>query len=177
MSFLDFAARMFPYWCLGALMGWAVWKSDYKDLLAFDKKAFGKWTAFMACISVYRYFMIKAMIMSGIGSSFNAVRMLPIGSTVFVGWEDLAHSLPLVLLRRVIGTSKWVFPIHAIATSAVMLSFMSGHLYQGVPAAALISLYIPFGISFGQKRGFGTLIAGHMAYDFCTMEIIRIALG
>ena len=32
MTFTDFALRMGPYWGLGALMGWAIWKSDYKNI-------------------------------------------------------------------------------------------------------------------------------------------------
>lgn len=177
MSFLDFAFRMAPYWSLGAFMGWAVWKSDYKSLLAFDAKAFGKWCLFLTVISFYRYYMLKLAIHAGIDLHLDAVKSLPVGATAFVGWEDLAHSLPLVLLRRMIGTSKWTWPIHGLCTTMVLVSFLSGHLYQGLPAACFISLYILFGIHFGQKRGFGTLMLGHMAYDFSTIMTIRLALG
>lgn len=177
MSFLDFAARMSPYWGFGALMGWAIWKSDYKDLLAFDKKAFGKFFIFMALITVYRYYMIQSAVRAGLGSHFEAVKGLPVGAVFFTPWEDLCHEIPLVLLRRMIGTSKWAFPIHAIAMAAVMISFGAGHVYQGIPAAMLISLYIPFATNFGQKKGFGTLMASHVLYDFTTIMTIRMALG
>ena len=177
MSFLDFAARMCPFWGFGALMGWAVWKSDYKDLLAFDKKAFAKFFLFMCALTVYRYIMLKIMIANGFGSHLDAVKSLPVGATMFVGWEDLAHSAPLVLLRKMIGTNKITWPIHGLCTAMVMTSFMTGHLYQGFFAAAFISLYIPFGVWFGQKRGFGTLIASHTLYDFLTIVTIKVALG
>lgn len=177
MSFLSFALRMFPYWSFGALMGWAVWKSDYKDLLAFDKKAFAKWFLFLCVVSVYRYGMLKLAIHSGMNLNLGPVSKLPVGATLFVGWEDLAHSMPLVLLRRIIGNSKWVWPIHFLATLTIMTSFFLGHTYQGILAAAFISLYIPFGVRFGQKKGFGTLCAGHVIYDFSTIMTIRMALG
>lgn len=177
MSFLDFAARMLPYWCLGGLMGWAVWKSDYKDLLAFDKKAFGKFFLFMAALSVYRYCMIQLAISHGIDLHLDAVKGLPIGAVFFTPWEDMCHTVPLVLLRRMLGTSKWTWPIHALAMVMVALSFGCGHLYQGVMSAAFISLYIPFGVSFGQKRGFGTLMAGHVLYDFSTIALIKMIVG
>jgi hypothetical protein len=177
MSFIDFAFRMFPYWSMGAFMGWAVWKSDYKDLLRFEWKPFSKFFLFMCLLTVYRYWMIKAIIASGMGANLQAVTKVPVGGVFFVGWEDLCHSAPLVILQRMIGTKKWTWPIHALCTAMVMLSFMTGHLYQGFGAAMFISLYILFGISFGKKRGFGTLIAGHMLYDFLTIMTIRMALG
>lgn len=177
MSFLDFAARMCPFWGFGALMGWAVWKSDYKDLLAFDKKAFAKFFLFMCALTVYRYIMLKIMIANGFGSHLDAVKSLPVGAVFFTPWEDLTHSLALVLMRRMIGTRWWTWPIHAIAMAVVMISFGSGHLYQGVISACLISLYIPFAVSFGQRKGFGTLMAGHVLYDFTTIMTIRAALG
>ena len=51
----------------------------------------------------------------GMGANFQAVKTLPIGAVFFVGWENLCFSVPLVLLRRMIGTSKWTWPIHALA--------------------------------------------------------------
>jgi hypothetical protein len=177
MSFLDFAARMCPYWGLGALMGWAVWKSDYKDLLAFDKKAFGKFFLFMCAVTVYRYFMLKILVANGMGSHFDAVKSLPVGGVFFTPWEDACHGLPLVLLRRMIGTKKWTWPIHALAMTTVTIGFGLGHVYQGVAAAAFISLYIPFSVWFGQKRGFATLMCSHVLYDFSTIMAIRMALG
>lgn len=177
MSFLDFASRMFPYWGLGALMGWAIWKSDYKDLLRFDKKAFAKFFLFMCAITVYRYFLIRVLVHNGMGSNFEAAKSLPIGGVFFTPWEDLCHSMPLVLMRRMLGTKWWTLPIHFLATAMVMVSFSCGHLYQGIIPAAFISLYILFGIHFGQKRGFSTLMLGHILYDFATIMTIRMALG
>lgn len=179
MSFLDFASRMFPFWCLGGLMAWSVWKSSHKDILAFNKASYFKFLTFMLCVTAWRVWLIKTALSHGYMdiNQLAPVRMLPIGATAFVGWEDMCHTVPLVLLRRVLGTSKWMAPIHAIALVLVMLSFGMGHTYQGIGSAALISLYIPFGIYFGQKRGFGTLIAGHMTYDFLTMLAIRLAIG
>ena len=177
MTFTDFASRMAPYWGLGALMGWAVWKSDYKDLLTFNLKSFTKFFLFMMLVTVYRFYMIRMLVQHGMGESLEVVKSLPVGATLFVGWEDLAHTAPLVLMRRMLGTKWFTLPIHFLATALVMISFASGHLYEGGVAAAFISLYILFGIHFGQKKGFGTLIAGHMTYNFLTIMTIRMALG
>ena len=68
MTFTEFALRMFPYWCFGGLMFWAIWKSDYKDLLRFDKKCFAKFFLYMLTISLIRYFMIKWIVQYGNGS-------------------------------------------------------------------------------------------------------------
>lgn len=177
MSFSEFAFRMFPYWGLGALMGWAIWKSDYKDLLKFDIKVFAKFFLFMLAISAFRYFLIRTIVHFAGTDSFQAVNKLPIGAVFFVFWEDLCHSVPLVLLRRMIGTSKWVWPIHALAMIGVTLSFGSGHLYQGFLSAAFISLYIPWSVGFVQKNGAGTIAVNHTLYDLLTILTIRLAIG
>lgn len=177
MTFTSFALRMFPYWCLGALMGWAVWKSDYKDLLAFNLKSFLKFFLFMCILSVYRYYMLKVAIHEGFNLHLDAVKSLPVGAVFFTPWEDMCHSLPLVLLRRILGASKWTWPIHAIAMFVVMFGFGAGHIYQSLFSAFLISFYIPFAVYFGQKRGFATLCAGHVLYDFSTIMVIRAVIG
>jgi hypothetical protein len=177
MTFTGFAMRMWPYWCLGALMGWAVWKSDYKDLLRFEWKPFAKFFLFMCVVSIYRYFMISLMVRHGMGSNLNAVKGLPVGAVFMTPWEDACHDLPLVLLRRIIGTNKWTWPIHALAMGIVVLGFSSGHIYQGLFSAALIGLYIPVAVHFGKKRGFGTVMGCHVLYDFSTIMIIRTVLG
>jgi hypothetical protein len=177
MSFTEFALRMFPYWSLGGLMFWAIWKSDFKDLLRFDLKAFSKFFLYMLTISLIRYFMIKWIVGMGMGSNFQAVKGIPIGAVFFTPWEDLCHSVPLVLLRRMIGTSKWTWPIHTVMLITVTTSFGLGHIYQGYWAAAMISLYIPFAVGFIQKRGASTIMASHVLYDFCTLMVVRLVIG
>jgi hypothetical protein len=178
MSFLDFASRMFPYWCMGAFMFWAVWNSKYKDLLSFDKKSCAKFFLTMVCVTFIRVWLIKLAISQGANTNgLKAIHGLPIGGTLFVGWEDLCFSVPLVLLRRILGTSKWMMPIHYLVMAFTAFSFFTGHIYQGYTAAAFISLYIPFGVYFGQKKGFATLMANHVIYDFCTFLAIIIAIG
>jgi len=177
MSFTDFASKMFPFWGLGALMGWAIWKSDYKDLLRFDWKAFSKFFLFMAVVSTYRYYMLRFKIAHGADLHLDAVKSLPIEAVFFVFWENLYHSVPLVLLRRMIGTNKWVMPIHALAMAMVMISFGIGHAYQGIFAATFISFAVPFDVHWGQKVGFGTTILCHILYDFLTIMTIRLAMG
>lgn len=158
-------------------MFWAIWKSDYKDLLRFDKKCFAKFFLYMLTISLIRYFMIKWIVSMGMGANFQAVKTLPIGAVFFVGWENLCFSVPLVLLRRMIGTNKWTWPIHALAMSMIMLSFFSGHTYQGVFAAAIISFAVPMDMHWGQKVGFGTTMSCHVLYDFMTLMVVRLVVG
>jgi hypothetical protein len=169
---------MLPYWLMGAFVGYSVWKSDYKDLLAVNKRSIIKFTLFMLAVSAYRIWKLKTEISHGIDlSSLEPVKRLPIGATLFVGWEDLCFSLPLVFMRRLIGTSKWAMPLHWLLTFATMISFGSGHIYQGFLAAAFISLYIPFAVKFAVEKGFGTIMINHSIYDFLTMLAIRIVLG
>ena len=132
----------------------------------------------MACMSVVRYFMIKTAFSQGIGlEQAQTAYMLPIGGTAFVGWEDLCYSFPLVLLKRMLGTSKWMWPVHMLLLAFVMLSFFTGHTYQGVFAAAMISFYIPYAVRFIEKNGVTTLMLGHMLYDFATIMTVRAAVG
>jgi hypothetical protein len=177
MSFIEFASRMFPYWCLGGFMFWAVWNSEYKDLLAFSKKTYLEFLSFMIVVCVIRICLIRFIVHHGVNvSSFSAVKKLPIGGTLFVGWEDLAFSLPLVLLRRMLGTSKWMMPVHYLLLAFTTLAFFTGHIYQGYLSAGLISLYIPWAVNFSQKRGFRTLMFGHMTYDFLTFVALIYGL-
>lgn len=147
-------------------------------MLAVNKRSVIKFTLFMLAMSFYRVWQLKMQIKHGMNmSNLEPVTRLPLGGTLFVGWEDLCFTAPLVFMRRLIGTGKWVMPIHYLLTLVTMLSFGSGHVYQGMLAACFISLYIPFAINFGKEKGFGTLIINHMVYDFSTLMAIRIALG
>ena len=177
MSFLDFAARMFPYWILGGVIFWAVWNSSHKDLLAFNKKSFKKFAIFLLVRAIYVMVTIKLAASHGVHvPGTDAVKKIPILATLFVGWEDMVFTLPLVLLRRVIGTKPLTWPLHAVALLGSMYVFGSGHTYEGITAAALISLYIPFGVWFSQKKGFRTLVSGHILWDFSTIAAIKLAL-
>src|ERR1700687_1431645 len=48
--------------------------------------------------------------------------------TVF--WEDVAHGLPLVILKKLIGTKWWTNFIHLPLLAVVMIEFGLGHAYQ-----------------------------------------------
>jgi hypothetical protein len=179
MTFLEFAFRMFPYWMLGAFTFYSVWNSEYRDMLAVNKRSVIKFSLFMLLVTCYRIWRIKSMVSSGVDtSSLAPVKNIPIFGTLFVPWEDLCFCLPLVFIRRLIGTDKWwKKSIHWILVVLTMISFGSGHLYQGVAQSVFLSFYIPFMTNFGDKKGFGTLMTNHVLYDFSTMMAIRIALG
>lgn len=178
MSFLDFLSKMYPYYFLGLIIFFSVYNSEYRKLLAFNKKSFFKFFTFMVFASIYRIVMIKTAAALGHGIyGLEVVKKLPIGGVFFVGWEDVVFSLPLVLLGRMIGSRFLTWPIHAIVLLLTMASFASGHVYQGFIPAMFLSLYVPFGVYWGQKRGYGTLMACHVVYDFLTILAIKIALG
>jgi hypothetical protein len=177
MTFTDFAIHMHPYWIFGGLMIWAVSKSSFKELLQINKKSLLKWTAFMAVVSVYRYFTLKLALSHGFNINLEPIRQLPLLGTMTVFWEDACHGLPLVILNRCLGSSKWFLPVKAIALLLVMLSFASGHLYQGLLPAMLLSLYIPFSVKFIKDKGAGTIMIGHMLYDFSTLLIVKLLIG
>jgi len=112
-----------------------------------------------------------------INPALSTVKSLPLGVTLFVGWEDMAHAVPIVLLRRFLGNSKWLIPARLIVLAAVMLEFGLGHRYQGNLAAAILSLYILVSIRYGVKVGFGTVMACHVMYDLATLSVAKYALS
>lgn len=178
MSFLEFATRMSPYWLMGAFVGYSIWNSSYRDLLAINKKSITKFVMFMAAMTLWRVFSLKAALHLGMSPHvLEPVAKLPIAGTLFTPWEDLSFSAPLVLLRRILGTGKWMMPVHWILMGLTMASFGSGHLYEGVLSACLVSLYIPFAVDFASKKGFGTLCIGHVVYDFTTIMAVKFVLG
>lgn len=177
MNFSDFALAMYPYWILGGLMFYAVKKSEYKDLLAFNLKAFLKFFAFLIALCVYRFFMIKLNLHHKLSvHQLDVIKQIPLTSCLFVGWEDLCHSLPIVILKKMLPDKKWANAILFIFSGIITASFGIGHLYQGIFSAMLLSLYIPFGVNFIQKRGASTLMAGHVSYDFLTLLTVKLAL-
>ena len=178
MSFLDFALRMHSYWFLGLFTFWTVWNSPYKELLNFNKSKILKFTLFIIAVSAFRFFMIKNLIQYNINTKmFEAAKILPLGGTLFTWWEDLAFTMPLILLKSFSENRNLLKPFYYIALIITILSFASGHIYQGLFSAAFISLYIPFGVIFGRKNGLGTLMTCHVLYDFFTLLTVKIALS
>jgi hypothetical protein len=162
MSFTEFASHMHEYWMLGALIVGLVMLTDQKTLLRIDKKAIKNFLFGMCFITFIRCLQYLTQ-------PVHTTSIIPLGATAFVWWEDAMNSLPLILFRKLIGVSKWTRPIHWLLTFLFMFEFSTGHLYQGLLPAAILSLYIPFSIKMGEKYGIGTVMICHCLYDFITL--------
>lgn len=179
MDMGDLALRMLPFWFLGFFMIYATIKSGNKDLLRFEWKPFGKWCLFILGLTAYRMIIFRFFSdQELIRSQTHAVLQIPWPAALTVFWEDMSFVVPLVLLGRCLPSDKkWAKLVNGLAQIFMMISFGSGHIYQGTFAACLLSLYVPFSLSRGQKVGFGTVILCHMLYDLSTMLAVRFALG
>lgn len=180
MSIQEIILRMYPYWFLGLFMLYYTYNSKHRDLLRVDFKAVGKWTVFVCLLGLWRYFALKYLPMPGaITHGLQGVLLIPWQMTLTVFWEDMCHGVPLVLLERFLSKkkikhSKWIM---RLSTLVVMCSFGLGHLYQGMIAALMLSLYIPYSIKIGKEKGFGTVMICHTLFDLTTIISIRMALG
>lgn len=165
----------YPYWILGIAMMIATLFSEHKDLMRIQKKSLFEFAKRMVVITVYRclFFLIFPPTLA----SSAAVLKIPLWLTFTVGWEDMVHTLPLIIAARFMGNSKPAKVVQYLLTGLVMTSFLLGHLYQGVFAACLISFYVPIVSQLGKKHGFGTVAICHVAYDFLTLLTVRLFLG
>lgn len=168
---------MFPYWILGALVIGAVIAAGEKRLLRIERRPVIDWILFLIMVTVIRFVILKVLGIGILPGKNPNIILLPWAVSLTVYWEDACHSLPLEILRKLIGESIPSLFIHIPALVATMISFGAGHLYQGVAAAVLLSLYIPYSRQAGRKYGFGTVIVCHMLYDLVTILFVRSMLG
>lgn len=175
MDVLELASHLWPMWMLGLFMILATIYAGHKDILSIDKPTVIKWIKFLCVISVFRALMLYLM-WDTMKENVSAVAWIPWQTTMMVWWEDAAHTLPLLLLMRLIGTEKKTWPIHAIAFLPIWLSFLCGHLYQGLGNAFLVSLYIPFSLNIAKDKGLGTLMINHILFDLFTLSLIQTML-
>lgn len=172
------ALQMYPYWLLGAGVLAATALAGYKNLIRIEKKAILDWMKFLCVITIYRIALFKLLPhMDYLQNSARNISIIPWPLTLTVFWEDACHGLPLLMLRKLIGTKKWTWPIHGILTAVVMLEFGLGHVYQGLISAALLSLYVPYSVALGDKYGFGTIMICHTLFDLTTILSIKFLLG
>jgi hypothetical protein len=152
MDFKQVALNMWPAWTLGAYMLYVTGKSQFKDLLRIEKKPIMKWSFFLLFLTLYRILTIKYLAQTDMyKDALQNVAFIPWQATLTVFWEDACHTLPLVLLRRFLGTKWYMFPVHFFLLLMVMFSFGAGHTYQGYGVAAFLMLYIPLTLKNGRK--------------------------
>jgi len=177
MDFKTIVNYMWPSWILGIAVLFSVAKSDYKTLLRIDKKALAKWGIFMVLLTCFRIFMARYMDDDTLKEPLRSILRIPLPMTLTVFWEDACHGLPLVILKKMLGNRWFAKPINLIALLMVMLSFGSGHVYQGFWAAILIMFYVPFSMQKGEEYGFGTVMLCHIMWDISIALYARIILG
>jgi hypothetical protein len=176
MDWKTIVSHMWPCWVLGLAVLFAVAKSDYKALLRIDKKAVAKWGIFMILLMGFRIFTLGHIHSETLKESLQNVSWIPWPMTLTVFWEDACHGLPLAILKKMLGNRWFAKPLNLIALLTAMLSFGSGHVYQGFLAAALIMFYIPFSMQKGEEYGFGTVMLCHMMWDLSTVLSVQWVL-
>lgn len=176
MDFKTIAENLFPYWLLGVMVVLAVICAGQKHLLRVEKKPIINWMVFLAFITALRFLLTKLMNFNGIGSP-NTFSFLPWYVSLTVFWEDMCHGLPLVILKKLIGTKWWTKFIHLPLLALVMIEFGLGHAYQGIFAIVLLGFYVPYSMRIGEKYGFGTLVLCHMLYDAVTLLFVQYIIG
>lgn len=180
MTFTEMAMHMFPFWILGALFMWATIKAGYGNLIRVEGKAVLEFVKFMFFMTIFRVALFKlfpSIVNLLPGDPKALVGFIPWGGTLFVFWEDMVHVVPLVILFNALNDSKAANVIRAVLTGLVMFAFGSGHIYQGLIPAAMISFYIPYTLEFGKKYGSGTVMVCHTIFDLVTLLTLKFLLG
>jgi len=179
MTFTEMALRMYPYWIMGLFMLFVTYQSKHRDLLRIQWKSVGKWILFLGGLTVYRIVLFKYFgDHEYLKEAAEGALIIPWQATLTVFWEDLCHTVPLVILSRWLGNDKlWKKALTWLAIIGVMISFGLGHVYQGVIAAFVLSFYIPFTFKKGQEVGFGTVMLCHVLYDLVTILTLKNFLG
>ena len=178
MDIKTIASVMYPYWIMGAFVIWATIKAGHKDALRMEKIPILKWIRILLIVAICRFFIFKyTHRVDNPSKATQAILQIPWPLCLTVAWEDALHTLPLFLLRRLIGERWFVLPIHWLATIIMMVEFGMGHLYQGFIAAALLSLYVPITLRLGKKYGFGTVMLCHTLYDLSTILLLKFLSG
>lgn len=175
MDIKQFALHMLPYWILGISVIIACFFSEHKDLLAFKPKSFFKFVKMMAIITLVR--VIEMHFFPITKESAAPILQLPLVLTGTVFWEDAVHILPLLVMKIFLGDKLHSKVLMFFLILLVQFAFMTGHIYQGMSSAILISFYIPVVYNLAKKHGLGTVMLCHMLYDFTTLLTVRLFLG
>lgn len=169
--------NMWPCWVLGMMMLLLVINSTYKNLIKVDFKAIFKFLRWMLFLTAIRVIVFKlAMPAKMIEELRQMAGFIPWQTTLGVFWEDACYGLPLVLMEKMYNKSSWYKFVRIPLLAMFMMSFGSGHIYQGL-TGLLLAFYIPFSISMGKKYGFGTVMLCHIMYDMITLLSMKIILG
>jgi hypothetical protein len=159
-------------------MIYVTYNSEYRNLLRVDFKALARFIAFLGVVFVGRFLLFKYVLPIDTASHTKSMAdSIPWQVLLGVFWEDAAHSMPLVLAGMMLAKSKIYSWLSKPLMVLVMLSFGSGHLYQGPVMAFLLSFYVMYSMKKGREYGFGTVMIAHILYDLSTLLSIRWMLS
>lgn len=171
-------AQLLPCWIMGMAMIWVTWNSQYREILQIKIKPILTFLKILAAIAAYRFLTLTFLTSpSVIEATRISAHIIPLPLVFGVFWEDACHSMPLVLMGSIYGSSRWYPWLSKIMLVVVMAAFGIGHLYQGVFAAIVLSFGVPFSMAMGKKYGFATVMICHILYDLSTLLSIRWILG
>ena len=178
MDLKEIAMPLWPCWMLGIIMLCTVFNSKHRDLIRVDAMGVLKFLRWMVMLTAIRFVFLKFLAPESMIEQVKfMVHFLPWQATLGVFWEDACHTLPLVLLGRIFQKSKWYSRAATPLMLGVMLSFGSGHMYQGLLASVALAFYIPFSIKLGKKYGFGTVMICHILFDLITLLSFKAIVG
>jgi len=158
---------------IGALMLLSFYIFDRKTIrVEWDKLA--SFIAFMTLVTFLRiamYDLLMRIDPTMIPTMHRELLEIPKIFLTLVWWEDCFYVLPMFLGYKYLPKKYAHF-------LAILLSahFGLGHLYQGIGGVLITSVY-PYFISYkyGKKYGFGTVMCGHVLYDFITYYTVIVA--
>lgn len=147
----------------------------------FDRKtiriewdAISRFLAFMTlatCIRIAMYDLVMRINPGAIPQMHQQLLEMPKILFAMVWWEDAFFVLPIFLAWKY--CSKYIFFLVALGMS---MWFGFGHAYQGLYGIMITSIYPVFiSLRYGRKYGFGTVMIGHILYDYITYFTIIIA--
>lgn len=143
-----------------------------KNTVRVQWDSLAKFIAFLCVVFVLRISMISASGDLPLNPAELANR--PSWPFALVFWEDAFYVLPLMFMDKFKWLKKWFiwWPV-AIALS---VHFGLGHAYQGNTAIFITAIY-PIFISYryAKKVGMGTVMLGHILYDFSTFWMVKYA--
>jgi len=178
MDITTIASEMYPSWLLGIAVILLVLWSGQKSWLRASKPQLTRWARLLVIATIWKMLAYKVFEFGSMfGGSLESASFIPISMVFTVFWEDAVFGLPLAMLRRKIGKKRWPLPFYWLYMGIAMVLFGSGHMYQGVVRASLLSLYVPFTVKMGTKYGFGTVMIGHIMYDLVTLAFIKYMYG
>lgn len=178
MNIKEVIEHMWPCWAMGLSMLYLVKKSKYANHLRVSKAGLWNFAKWMVIITAIRFVALRFLApTSELDALRETINFLPWQTTLGVFWEDMCHTVPLVILSQMLSKNRWEKWISRALLALVMFSFGSGHMYQGPLACVVISFYIPVTMRLGRKYGFGTVMLCHMAYDMLTLLSLKWIAG